>query len=105
KSRRRIRRYYEPFIGGGAVFFELARQDRIEHATLCDNNAELIKMYEGVRDHVEDVIAALKAHRNDEEHYYAVRALDPTTLTAPARAARTIFMNRCGYNGLYRVNS
>lgn len=97
--------YYEPFIGGGAVFFELARSKRIARARLSDRNAELVTTYTAIRDAVEDVIKALAAHRNDEEHYYAVRALDPEKLSAAECAARTIFLNRVGYNGLYRVNA
>jgi DNA adenine methylase len=100
----RIRRYAEPFVGGGALFFELFRQDRIKSATLCDTNADLIDTYLAVRDTPEDVIDALQVHKNTAEHYYEVRALDPKKLSLAARAARTIYLNRCGYNGLYRVN-
>jgi DNA adenine methylase len=97
--------YFEPFIGGGAVFFELARQKRIRYARLSDRNAELVTTYKAIRDGVEGVIKALAAHKNDEAHYYEVRAVDPATLTPAQCAARTIFLNRVGYNGLYRVNS
>jgi DNA adenine methylase len=97
--------YVEPFIGGGAVFFELARLGRIKRARLSDRNAELVSAYLAVRDRVEDVIEALAEHENNEEHYYRVRELDPASLPVPERAARTIFLNRVGYNGLYRVNS
>ena len=97
--------YVEPFLGGGAVFFELARLGRIRRARLSDRNAELVSTYLAVRDELPAVIDALRSHRNDEAHYYEVRALDPATLPAPARAARTVFLNRCGYNGLYRVNA
>ncbi len=97
--------YVEPFIGGGAVFFELARLGRITRAKLFDRNAELIATYRAVRDDVEAVIAALARHHNDEEHYYDVRALDPQDLEPAERAARTIFLNRVGFNGLYRVNA
>ncbi len=97
--------YFEPFIGGGAVFFELARAKRIRRARLSDRNAELVTTYRAVRDEVERVIEALAAHVNQEEHYYAVRALDPSTLSPAECAARTIFLNRVGYNGLYRVNA
>lgn len=100
----RIRRYAEPFVGGGALFFELVRQDRIEEAILCDTNADLINTYRAVQETPEKVIQALRSHVNTEEHYYAVRALDPEQLSLPERAARTIYLNRCGYNGLYRVN-
>ncbi len=97
--------YVEPFIGGGAVFFELARLGRIKHARLSDRNPELVNAYVAVRDRVEDVIEALRDHQNDEAYYYRVRDLDPQKLGVAERAARTIFLNRVGYNGLYRVNS
>jgi len=97
--------YVEPFLGGGAVFFELARSGRIKRARLSDRNPELVGTYEAVRDELPAVIRALGAHRNDEAHYYEVRALDPGTLSIAERAARMIFLNRVGYNGLYRVNS
>lgn len=97
--------YVEPFLGGGAVFFELARLGRIQRARLRDRNPELIDTYCAVRDEVDAVLRALAAHRNDEAYFYEVRATDPSALTRAERAARTIFLNRVGYNGLYRVNS
>lgn len=97
--------YVEPFIGGGAVFFALARRGLVTRAKLRDRNPELIETYRLVRDDVESVIAALSRHHNDEEHYYDVRAMDPQDLEPAERAARTIFLNRVGYNGLYRVNA
>ncbi len=93
-------RYFEPFFGGGALFFSLAPRS----AVLSDVNAELVDCYRAVRDEVDDVIAALGAHRYEKAHFYEVRALDPRSLTLSERAARTIFLNRSGFNGLYRVN-
>src|SRR5262249_50290480 len=89
-----------PFVGGGALFFALGRRP----ALLSDANAELMEAYRAVRDQVEAVIAALQAHVYDAHHYYRVRALDPARLAPAERAARTIYLNRAGYNGLYRVN-
>lgn len=100
----RFGRYFEPFVGGAALFFDLrARRPRMP-SFLSDVNAELVDCYRAVRDHVEDVIRALGAHTYDSDHYYAVRAWDPAELALPERAARTIFLNKTGYNGLYRVN-
>ncbi|WP_437639552.1 DNA adenine methylase [Sorangium sp. So ce854] len=96
-----FRRYFEPFVGGAALFFCL----QPKRAALTDVNAELIDCYRAVRDRVEEVIAALGSHEYDEAHYYSVRDLDPKALSLPERAARTIFLNRTGFNGLYRVNS
>ncbi|MGK3964517.1 DNA adenine methylase [Sorangium sp. So ce118] len=94
-------RYFEPFVGGAALFFCL----QPKRAALTDVNAELIDCYQAVRDRVEEVIAALGSHAYEQAHYYRVRDLDPATLSLPERAARTIFLNRTGFNGLYRVNS
>jgi DNA adenine methylase len=100
-------RYHEPFIGGGALFFELARQQRLgrKRAFLSDNNPNLIDAYLGVRDHLDELIQRLKAHKSkhSETYYYEVRAQVPREL--PARAARIIYLNKTGYNGLYRENS
>ena len=95
------KKYFEPFLGGGAVFFHLQHP----HSFLSDSNEELVELYIVVRDQVEDLIGALKKHRNEEEYYYQVRAQSPTLLTPIERAARFIFLNKTCYNGLYRVNS
>ncbi|HTB57289.1 MAG TPA: DNA adenine methylase [Polyangia bacterium] len=101
----RIDTYYEPFVGGGAVFFALAAEKRFTRAVLGDANPELVNCYQTVRDDVEAVIAELRKHRNTPAAYYRVRAKDPARLSNAERAARVIYLNRCGYNGLYRVNS
>jgi DNA adenine methylase len=98
--------YYEPFIGGGAVFFGLvAAGHRFERAVLGDANEELVRCYRAIQANVEGVITALGRHRYERSHYYAVRERDPRRLTDAGAAARVIYLNRCGYNGLYRVNS
>lgn len=102
---RSIETYYEPFIGGGALFFELARLRRFRRAKLADRNDELIQCYAAIKNDFRKVVGALEKHRYDETAFYEVRDLDPTTLSDARRAARTIYLNRCGYNGLYRVNS
>lgn len=98
-------RYFEPFLGGGALFFGL----RPEDAFLSDTNGELINTYRVVRDSVEALIAELARHRYDEAHYYAVRewdrAADYSTRSPVTRAGRFIFLNKTGFNGLHRVNS
>jgi DNA adenine methylase len=97
--------YYEPFVGGGAVFFALALGQRFERAVLGDANDELIACYRALQTDVDAVILALKRHRYDEDYYYRLRERDPAAMSPAARAARLIYLNRCGYNGLYRVNS
>jgi DNA adenine methylase len=94
--------YFEPFVGGGAVFFELAAQKRFRRAVLSDQNAELVELYQIVQSDVEALIRELGKMRYSEEEYYRVRAQKPRL--AVKRAARTLYLNRTGYNGLYRVN-
>ncbi|MEH2362046.1 DNA adenine methylase [Nostoc sp.] len=93
--------YYEPFLGGGAVFFYL----QPSAAILTDINAELIKTYCCVRDHVEELISILKEHkiRHDKDYYYSVR--NNSGGTDIEKAARLIYLNKTCFNGLYRVNS
>ncbi|MCB9746193.1 MAG: DNA adenine methylase [Alphaproteobacteria bacterium] len=93
-------RYYEPFIGGGALFFA----ERPRMALLSDANGELIDTYRAVRDCPEEVIAELEQHVYDKDYYYEMRAWDASRAPLWQRAARMIFLNRTGFNGLYRVN-
>lgn len=93
-------RYIEPFFGGGAMFFAL----QPENAVIADSNPELINMYREVADHVEDVIQCLKRYENTSEMFYTVRSQEWTALPKADAAARTIFLNRTCFNGLYRVN-
>ena len=96
--------YYEPFVGGGAVFFRLAAERRFERAVLADRNPELVAVYQALQRNVEGLIERLGclAERNDEDSYYEIREARPTGLLT--RAARFIYLNKTGYNGLYRVN-
>jgi len=103
----RIRTYYEPFIGGGAVFFALCRAGRIHDAVLGDMNHELIGTYRAVRDQPELLIEALEALQpaaTDSDRFYEIRAQDPSDLDDVERAARFIYLNKTCFNGLYRVN-
>lgn len=93
-------RYIEPFFGGGAVFFAV----RPAHGIIADSNPELVNLYRSVAEDVDGVIAKLRQCENTEEVFYVVRALDWTTLSNTEAAARTIFLNRTCFNGLYRVN-
>jgi len=97
--------YYEPFLGGGAVLFEL----QPKKAVVNDQNEELMNMYTVIRDNVEDLIHLLAQHKNDKEHFYKVRELDRdkklyATLSNIEKAARIIYLNKTCYNGLFRVN-
>ena len=105
-----IDKYYEPFVGGAAVFFALVGSGKFERARLSDMNADLIRVYTALRDDAESVISELEklvALGLTQKAYYAVREMlrvkRPSKVSA--RAARLIYLNRTGYNGLYRVNS
>lgn len=93
-------RYYEPFIGGGAFLFSQLP----DSATISDLNPELINCYQVIRDDVDALIGQLRTHKNEEEHFYAVRANKLSTMTAVQRAGRFIFLNKTCFNGLYREN-
>ncbi len=97
--------YYEPFVGGGALLFEL----QPKRAVINDYNRELINVYQVVRDNPEELIADLQRHENTAEYFYSLRSLDREpvfgTLTDIERASRIIYLNKTCYNGLYRVNS
>lgn len=92
--------YIETFVGGGAVFFHLLPLKAI----IIDNNPELINFYIIVRDKLQALLADLEKHQNNEEYFYSIRALDPDKLDAVCRASRFLYLNKTGYNGLWRVN-
>ena len=99
--------YYEPFCGGAALALDLEHKNTI----LNDLNSELINMYKVIRDNSEELIAELKCFQNSHnaEFYYHIRNLDRTDalskMNAIVKAARTIYLNKTCFNGLYRVNS
>jgi len=100
----RFENYHEPFLGGGALFFKLCRERRFKHAVISDLNSELIDVYCAIRDCLDDVVEKLTSYPHDEVFYYELRAKRPADLSLPERAARMIYLNKTGYNGLYRVN-
>lgn len=109
---RHFGRYHEPFVGGAALFFHLYNSRQLRGgAVLSDYNHELILCYEIIRDDVEALIDALKQHhrhRLDREYFMQIRSWDRQPdfqrRSPVERAARTIFLNRTCYNGLYRLN-
>jgi len=99
-------KYVEPFIGGGAVFFHLLPNNSI----ISDNNPDLINCYKVIKEDVEDLIISLKKHKYEKNYYYEIRALDRdckkfAELSDVDKASRSIYLNKSGYNGLYRVNN
>ena len=93
-------RYIEPFFGGGALFFAL----QPDKAIIADSNPELINMYIQIANNLDEVISYLQKYENSSEMFYNVRALDWLTLSKSEAAARTIYLNKTCFNGLYRVN-
>ena len=95
-----IEHYYEPFLGGGAVFFSL---DHGKKSYLSDANPQLINAYTQVRDNPEAVIALFQQIPNTENDYYRIRT-EITMDNTAENAAKFIYLNQTSYNGLYRVN-
>ncbi|MCP2730515.1 DNA adenine methylase [Limnofasciculus baicalensis] len=97
--------YYEPFLGGGAILFEL----QPKKAVVNDSNSELINCYKVIRDSLDELMEDLKKHKNNEDYYYDIRDWDRINnynkKTTIQRASRIIFLNKTCYNGLFRVNS
>ncbi len=106
EAARPYRHCHEPFLGGSALFFALARTNQLKRISyLSDVNQNLIEAYIGLRDNTELVVELLKKHRTKhrEKYYYKIRSRVPDTLAE--RAARLIYLNKTCYNGLYRENS
>ena len=95
-------RYFEPFLGGGAVYFHLQPQQ----AVLNDVNPEVIAAYQAIKEHWVGLKRSLPYHQRyhdaDDDYYYTVRARTPATLVQ--QASRMIYLNRTCFNGIYRVN-
>ena len=102
----KITTYCEPFVGGGALLFEL--QPKIAYVN--DINRELIRVYEVIKNDVEALIDALQEFKNESDYFYSVRDWDRNkemyaALPDLKKAARTLYLNKTCYNGLFRVNS
>jgi DNA adenine methylase len=103
--RRHVRRYLEPFLGSGAVFFHAQPRLLPQQSILTDNNDDLIATFSAVKSHVDALIEHLTILKqsHSQDHFYDVRQQQPTGLVE--RAARLIYLNKTCFNGLYRVNS
>ena len=96
-------RYFEPFLGGGAVFFNLPKYD----SYLNDFVPELVNAYQQIRDNPHEVMNEIDKHENtkvDLEYFKKIRKQIPDELDEITRAARTIYLNKTSFNGMYRVN-
>lgn len=92
--------YFEPFIGGGALYFAISP----DQAVIADINEDLVNVYNVVRKNPNELINALSEFKNNKEFYYEVREQEQEGLSDIARAARLVYLNRTCFNGLYRVN-
>lgn len=104
---KKYNRYYEPFIGGGALFFKVMP----DKATISDLNSNLIYSYIEIKENVNDLISILEIHQknNSKEYYLDLRATDRDgrleKMNNTEKAARLLYMLRVNFNGMYRVNS
>ncbi|MEM2786240.1 MAG: Dam family site-specific DNA-(adenine-N6)-methyltransferase [Candidatus Nitrosotenuis sp.] len=98
-------RFFEPFVGGGALFFSV----KPEYGYISDINPELINVYEVVQNNVEELIESLKKHKNTEKYFYQLRDADLSEeykyWSKIQKASRLIYLNKTCFNGLYRMNS
>tara|TARA_B100000963_G_scaffold328424_1_gene316925 strand:- start:2915 stop:3784 length:870 start_codon:yes stop_codon:yes gene_type:complete len=104
--------YVEPFLGGGAVFFHLVQKFNIEKAYLNDLNSKLIDVYEDVRDKNTELIQQLKKLESDyyksnnkKSFFLNQRERFNSSKKSPQKSALFIFLNKTGFNGMYRENS
>ena len=98
-------KYFEPFIGGGALFFHLQNKASV----INDANSELINTYLAVRDNLDELLKHLATHKNTSDYFYELRERDRgehfNNMTQVERASRLIYLNKTCFNGLYRVNA
>lgn len=94
-------RYFEPFVGGGAVFFDLLP----DYAYLSDLNFELVTTYNVIKSNLEELVKSLNKHEYNKDYFLCIRAMDVENLSEVEIASRFIYLNRTCFNGMYRVNS
>jgi DNA adenine methylase len=104
----KFERYFEPFLGGGAVFFSLIQKERKTKWILSDLNSDLVLSYVTIRDKIRELVSSLENHaenysKNSNVYYYKIRETNPKNDVD--RVSRLIFLNKTCFNGLYRVNS
>lgn len=115
----KITKYAEPFVGGGAVLFDVLNKFNLEEIYICDTNSELMNAYEMVRDHIDEIVYFLSMYQqeflplddNSRKIYYTSKrerynslSVRKSELEKIEKAALTIFLNKTCFNGLYRVN-
>jgi len=102
-----IERYFEVFVGGGAVLFHIIKTHKPRYVFISDINEELINTYGIIKNDVENLIKELTKLKklHNKENYYKIRSEDPKLLSPLSRASRFIYLNKTCFNGLHRVNS
>jgi DNA adenine methylase len=100
--------YYEPFLGGGALLFNILTDKNGQKCSISDLNSDLVLAYTTIRDKIDSLITSLKNHeknyqKDSKTYYYSIRESDPRSEIE--KTSRLIFLNRTCFNGLYRVNS
>lgn len=104
---KKVNRYFEPFLGAGAMFFYVKQKYNPKYCEISDINKDLINTFKTVRDKPKELIKHLKYFRmkNSEENYYFIRKrFNGKKIEGVRRAATFIYLNKTCYNGLYRVN-
>jgi len=99
--------YFEPFLGGGALLFNMLTERNKQKCNISDLNSDLVLAYATIRDNVEDLISSLRQHekyyqKDSKSYYYSIRESSPKNEIE--KTSRLIFLNRTCFNGLYRVN-
>lgn len=97
---KKFNKYIEPFFGGGALFFHLQPGQSV----IADSNPELVNLYRCIAKNPAKIIEKLSKYKNQEDFFYKLRAKKFDTLEPYEAAARTVFLNKTCFNGLYRVN-
>jgi DNA adenine methylase len=103
---KKIDRYFDPFLGGGAIAFHIIQTYKPKEVYLSDSNAEIVNYYNVLKIDVDGLIESLWVHKNNhcKEYYYKIRELNPNNLSLVDRAARFVYLNKTCFNGLYREN-
>lgn len=100
RAPKKYNKFIEAFFGGGALFFNLTPKE----AVIADLNPELINLYRCVAEKPHEILSHLSSFKNDHDFFYELRALDTKLIDPYFAAARTIYLNKTCFNGLYRVN-
>jgi DNA adenine methylase len=103
----KIERFFDTFVGGGAVAFFIIKNYKPKEIFLSDINEELINTLNVIKNNVDELIKELKEHKKktNKEYFYKIRELKTENLREVERASRFIYLNKTCFNGLYRVNS